>query len=185
MRDAALAHNADAARLEAAASALRNDAQAMLDAYRDGLPAFSTQPAEGARCGTLANLILHARLTQPPRLDAADELEIQLRLLAVRRRREAACIEQVACVHEIGRRLYALTQALALSDDEQWREADAWARALNRMAGQAFQVFLATSGERFDAELMQGGRTNVPVRRVLGWGITDPRGAVIERAIIA
>lgn len=154
----------------------------MIKAYREGLPDFVVEPAEGARFGKFLDLIVYAKLNHPECVDPADELDIQLRAFAIKQRRENNHIERIACVHEIGKRLYNLMQSLNFTNDEQWREADIWAQALNKVGRQTFRIFVPNVGEQFDAELMRGGAPNYPVRTVWSWGVKNARDTVLERA---
>jgi hypothetical protein len=163
------------------------EACTILKTYKTGLPPFLNEPITEARYSTLMDFLLNAKSeTDLDRAILADELEVQLRDFAIKlRKAEATSLECIACVHEVGKRLYALMQALGYDSDAQWREANAWAFAINKVSGNSLRIFTIHVGEPFSAEQMHGGTANSPVRAVRSWGVKNARNLVQERALVS
>lgn len=148
-----------------------------------------SEPAEflagGAAGALLSRLMKKARQAHEDPSDLVEELDVALREFAIRRRHVVPSANMAECVHEIGRRLYALTLALGYTPDMQANEAHAWTQALNKEGRGCFNIFVVEAGDRVDPELMAGGGASSIVREVRSWGVRNSRQEAQCRALVS
>lgn len=157
----------------------------LLSAYQADLPQFIREPLEGSRFGSIIlDLFGEARRTHP---DQAALLEASLRSFETLRRTAGLAAHEIpSYLHDVGKNLYALLAAMNLSLDEQLAEANAWARALNRMSGEKYYVFTVSPGRTFDGMEMLSSTSNSRVGAVKSWGVMNgSRTAVTRKAMVA
>jgi hypothetical protein len=169
--------------LEAARRADKKNAEAeiLLAKYQQGMPKFLERTENGTHYGRFFDLITEANSTAP---DQVGRLAIVLRVFADASAREDNAFELVWCVHEIGKALYAVMQALGNGHEWQYEEAIAWALALNKESNGRYLVFVPVVNASFNTIEMTGGAPGGAEQMVKSWGVRNARGDIERRAIV-
>jgi hypothetical protein len=169
--------------LEEGLKAERKHAEAknLLAQYEQGMPKFLDGTENGTHYERFFDLITEANSEVP---DHVPRLALMLRVFAGASAREDSEFELVWCVHEIGKALYAVMQALGKNHEWQYEEAIAWALALNRHSNARYRIFVPVVNASFNIVEMTGGPPNGAVQMVKSWGVRNARGDVERRAIV-
>jgi hypothetical protein len=157
------------------------EAEVLLAQYQEGMPKFLHRAENGTHYQRFFDLITEANSAAPGQVE---RLAIMLRVFAGANAREDSAFELVWCVHEIGKALYAVMQALGNGHEWQYEEAIAWALALNKEGNGRYRIFVPVVSASVNTIEMTGGSPNGAVQVVKSWGVKNARGDVERKAIV-